>query len=222
MAEADPTVIAVIDDHQLLRASLAAALEAEGYEIVAPALTEVGEVAAMLHKMRPAVALLDIDLGPFGSGEDLLPTLQDLGARVLVVSGQRDDAVVGRCLEAGAHGSVPKTAGIDELLDAVTKAAAGEPVLPVQERERLLDAWRERQRAVAESLAPFERLTRREASVLGMLMAGRAVDRIARDCFVSTATVRTQVRSIFMKLGVRSQLEAVGKANRAGWMPPGN
>lgn len=218
MAEPDATVIAVLDDHQLLRASLAAALEAEGYEVVAPALTEVGEVADILDKMRPAVALLDLDLGPFGSGEELLPTLQELGARVLIVSGQRD-AVVGRCLEAGAHGSVSKTASIDELLEAVMKTAAGEPVLSVQERERLLDAWRAQRNAVSEALAPFQSLTKREADVLCGLIAGKSVERIASEFYVSVATVRTQVRAVLMKLGVNSQLEAVAKANRAGWAP---
>ena len=217
MAEPDATVIAVIDDHQLLRASLAAALEAEGYEVVSPALTEVGEVAEMLDKLQPAVALLDLDLGPFGSGEELLPALQEMGARVLIVSGQSDDAVVGRCLEAGAHGSVPKTASIDELLEAVMKTAAGQPVLSVQERERLLDAWRERKNAVSEAMEPFESLTKREADVLCGLMAGKSVERIARDSYVSVATVRTQVRAVLLKLGVSSQLEAVAKANQAGW-----
>ena len=68
-----PPVVAVIDDHRLLRASLAAALQAEGYVVVAPALSSLGDVIDVLATARPSVALLDLDLGPFGSGEELLP-----------------------------------------------------------------------------------------------------------------------------------------------------
>lgn len=50
-----------------------------------------------------------------------------------------------------------------------------------------------------------------------MLRCGLAVERIAAESFVSGTTVRTQVRSILLKLGVNSQLEAVALAARAGW-----
>ena len=185
--------------------------------MVAPALTDLGDVAHVLSTTRPSVALLDLDLGPFGRGEELLPVLTGAGTRVLVVSGQRDEAVVGGCIHAGAYGAVPKTAGFDELLEAILATLAGQPVLSLQERERLVGAWRRRESDVAAALAPFEQLTRREAVVLGMLMEGKPVERIAGDSFVSVANVRIQVRSVLLKLGVNSQLEAVGKANRAGW-----
>ena len=66
----------------------------------------------------------------------------------------------------------------------------------------------------------FEQITRREAEVLGLLMAGQQVGEIASGRFVSESTVRTQVKSILAKLQVRSQLGAVGLAHRVGWSPP--
>jgi DNA-binding NarL/FixJ family response regulator len=51
-------------------------------------------------------------------------------------------------------------------------------------------------------------------------MNGQPVRDIARQSFVSEATVRTQVKSILAKLGVTSQLAAVGAAHQAGWRPP--
>jgi DNA-binding NarL/FixJ family response regulator len=63
-------------------------------------------------------------------------------------------------------------------------------------------------------------MTRREAEVLGQLMAGKQVSEIARLRFVSESTVRTQVKSILAKLGVNSQLTAVGLAHKLGWQPP--
>jgi two-component system, NarL family, nitrate/nitrite response regulator NarL len=57
----------------------------------------------------------------------------------------------------------------------------------------------------------------REAEVLRGLIEGRSVDELAQEAFVSIATVRSQVRAILRKLGVTSQLAAVGLARRAGW-----
>ena len=67
--------------------------------------------------------------------------------------------------------------------------------------------------------ARLARLSTRESEILGHLMAGRTVGDIARACFVSEATVRTQVRSILMKLEVSSQIAAVGLAYTADWRP---
>jgi DNA-binding NarL/FixJ family response regulator len=212
--------IAIVEDHQLLSASLRAALLADGFSVVVPALSDRGAVAAELCRNEPAVALLDLDLGAIGSGEDFLPLLVDLGTRVLFVSGNTDEAVVGRCLHRGAWGWVSKSASFDVLLGSVLRAVAGEPAIEASERDRLMRAWREQRTATEEALAPMQRLSRREAAVLGMLQDGKSVERIASESFVAAATVRTQVRAILAKLEVNSQLEAVAKASRAGWRPP--
>jgi DNA-binding NarL/FixJ family response regulator len=213
-------VIAIIDDHQLITASLSAALDGQGYSVVVPALTDVAQVTGQLTDVQPTVALLDLDLGGFGSGEDLLPVLLEMRTRVLMVSATDDDATIGRCLQAGAWGWVPKSSSLEVLLGALVKAAAGQPVLDEHTRADLIGVWRRRQASLAESLAPFERLSNREAVVLGLLVAGRSAERIATDSFVSIATIRTQIRAILLKLGTNSQLEAVALANQVGWHPP--
>ena len=209
--------VAIIDDHDLIVAALAAALRAEGCDVDVPSLGEA--LPAWLLAAAPQVALLDLDLGAHGSGEDLLPALLASGCRVLVVSGISDGAVIGRCLARGASGWLPKSASLDQLLAAILALAAGREVLSDSERDRLLRVWRERREVEAAVLAPFLRLSPREGVVLGLLMEGRSVDRIAQTSFVSSDTVRTQVRAILTKLGVNSQLEAVAMVRRAGWFP---
>jgi DNA-binding NarL/FixJ family response regulator len=212
--------ITIIDDHVLLVASLAASLRAEGCAVdIAP----LGEgLADWLLATEPDVALLDLDLGVHGSGEEVLPVLLAGGCRVLVVSGISDEAVIGRCLGRGASGWLPKSASLDELLVAVLELAAGGEVMRQAERDRLLRVWRARRESESEATAPFLRLSHRERAVLGLLMEGRSADRIAELSFVSLDTVRTQVRAIRTKLGVNSQLEAVAMATRAGWSPEGS
>jgi DNA-binding NarL/FixJ family response regulator len=219
---ADARSVAIVEDHRLISTALQVALKANGFNVVVPELTERRELIDALSLARPSVVLLDLNLGRFGSGEDLLAELVQSGARVIVMSGTADDMTAGRCLEAGAWGYVAKSAELDRFLSAVVEAAAGRPVLAASERERLLRAWREGREAAADTLRPFEQLTQREAAVFGMLCSGLTVERIALDSFVSEATVRSQVRAILSKLDVHSQLEAVAKASRAGWQAPGD
>ncbi len=63
----------------------------------------------------------------------------------------------------------------------------------------------------------FERLSRRERQVLSSLMRAQSVREISREAYVSVPTVRSQIRSILVKLEVRSQLAAVVLAYRSGW-----
>ena len=62
-------------------------------------------------------------------------------------------------------------------------------------------------------------LTARESEVLGMLSEGKHVGRIARELAISVHTVRGHVKKILGKINAHSQLEAVVKAARSGWLP---
>ena len=83
----------------------------------------------------------------------------------------------------------------------------------------MLDELRIERASVRKSLSPFERLTTRESPVLSALIDGLSGEEIAEAHFVALTTVRSQIRSLLQKLGVRSQLAAVAHANRAGWKP---
>ena len=170
----------------------------------------------------PALVLLDLDLGGvIGDGGDLVAPFVDAGCRVLVVSGSTDVEQVCRALEAGAVGVVGKDAPFERLLDAALAVARGEQVLAYGERMAMLDEGCRLRTEREQALAPFERLSSREAEVLRALAAGHSVGSIATAWFVSEATVRSQVRAILTKLGVSSQLEAVAAAHRSsGWCAP--
>jgi len=57
----------------------------------------------------------------------------------------------------------------------------------------------------------------REREVLAALVDGLSAEEIAETHYVALTTVRSQIRSVLQKLGVRSQLAAVAQANRIGW-----
>jgi two-component system nitrate/nitrite response regulator NarL len=137
-----------------------------------------------------------------------------------MVTGVADRARLGACLEAGAAGVVSKAAEFSVLIDTVRRAVEGLPLLREEERQSLLEEARHRRRADHDRLAPFETLSPREQAVLVRLLAGESAETIAERSFVSLATVRSHIRAILLKLGVKSQLAAVAMARNAGWPPP--
>lgn len=213
--------VLIVEDHELLAQSLGVALQAEGLEVHVADLRATRSVLDEAREVGPATVLLDLDLGDHQeSGEALVPDLVGLGARVVVVSGSTDVLRLGTCLELGAAGVLSKSRPFEDVLTAVQNAASGDRVMPDTERQDLLAAMRRSRADQRERLEPFERLTPREAEVLGLLMQGQAAEAIARRFVVSEATVRTQIRGVLSKLGVTSQLSAVAEAHRVGWRPP--
>jgi two-component system nitrate/nitrite response regulator NarL len=214
---APPARVVLVDDHALLAATLAAALRCEGYDVVIPTPGPLAGLRDAVVAEAPDVVLLDLDLGPFGLGADLIPLLRPSAYRVVVVSGTTAEEAIGECLDLGAAGWVPKWSSVDELLAAVATTLQGSDLQSPDERTRLIDLWRRDTRRRTEALLPFGRLSRWETEVLRRLVEGCSVGQVATDAFVSEATVRSQVRSVLMKLGVNSQLAAVALAIRAGW-----
>ena len=171
---------------------------------------------------RPDVVLLDLDLGgAIGNGELLVRPLVDLGLRVVVVSATTTAGRFGAALELGASGVLAKTTGFADLLDAIIAGAQGRDVLTHERRRELLSELHRARSARSTDLAGLARLSDTEREVLGSLVAGLSVGRIARERFVAESTVRSQVRAILQKLGVNSQLEAVALAARVEARPQG-
>lgn len=205
----------------MLAQSLQVALRADGFTVeLVRQLTPDG-VLQDAQEMRPEVVLLDLALGDgVGSSVPLIKPLRDLGASVVMVTGEEDRARLGECVEAGAIGIVAKSSTFDRLIEAVKEASELRSLLSRAERDELLAEMR-RQHAEAERrLSAFSRLTRREQMVLAGLCDGKSADRIAREAYVSLATVRSQIHSLMQKLGVNSQIGAVAAARRAGWELP--
>ncbi len=213
-----PTRAVIIDDHQLLAHALALTLELEGVECHVPRLSSAEVLIDEVATLRPELALLDLDLGgEIGDGSVLVLPLVRLGTRVIVVTASTDPDVLARTLDDGAAGIIDKRLPVDHLVGVAVAAARGQEVTLPADRSRLVEAARQRRAQRAVVLAPFNRLSEREAAVLRSLADGLSVRVIAVGYGVSETTVRSQVRAVLTKLGVTSQLEAVALARRAGW-----
>lgn len=210
--------ILIVEDHDLLAQSLRIALQADGFTVERAAeLTQEGILDAA-ERMRPSVVLLDLDLGArMGSALPLITPLRDLGACVVMVTGAENRARLGECIEAGALGIVPKSASFEDLLGAIRDASELRTLLSKSQRDELLAEMRRQHAEEEERSTSFARLTAREQEVLAGLCDGKSAETIAAEGFVSVATVRTQIRTLLLKLGVKSQIAAVAMARQAGW-----
>lgn len=215
--------IALVEDHSLFADSLRLALKLEGFDARRVPLEASGgsrtRLAAAIARLRPAITLLDLDLGEFGRGTDLIQPLMLSRIAVVIVTSSTDRARWGECISCGARTVVPKSAALSEIVTTMTRICDGLPVLSSEQRATLIAEWHRDIATTREIQSRLDHLTRSEALVLGELMAGLQVSDISRDRFVSESTVRTQVKSILAKLQVGSQLAAVGLAHRAGWRP---
>lgn len=219
------TRVLVIEDHTLLAESLEIALSRDGYDVRRLSLPEIGGSLATLKsaalRINARIVLLDLDLGRFGDATPLISPLARAGANVVVVTASTERGRWGECARAGARKVISKSRPMQEILSVVRRLAQGLTVMPPEELESLLEAWRRERMLTEDMRRRLEMLTAREKQVLGHLLEGHTVRDIARSSVVSEATVRTQVKSILSKLEVSSQLAAVGMARHARWQPPG-
>lgn len=212
--------VAVIEDHLLLAQALHLTLRAEGLEselVPVPNTPSAAEqIVAELLAVSPDVVLLDLDLGAAGDGAELIQPLTEAGMAVVVVTGDTSPSRWGQCLSEGAATVLPKASALETIVDVARRAAAGDVVLNTSRRTELVQTWFQHRSQEVASRTRLSRLTPREGEVLQALVTGKRVRDIATESFVSEATVRTQVKSILVKLGVTSQLAAVALAREAG------
>ena len=213
--EAEPVRVLIVDDHEVLAASLAQALDIEPDLYVVGRAGSLERAAALIPDVRPDVLLLDHRL-PDGDGVTAIPRLRALrpSMAVVVLTASAAEHVMVAAIEAGVAGFVSKTRGLGELTAAVRAAAAGEAVVSPEMLSRLLPRLQR-----ARSGAARASLTEREREVLDLVAEGLTNAAIADRLTVSVHTVRNHVANLSAKLGASSKLEALAIAVREGLLP---
>ncbi|MDQ0959038.1 DNA-binding NarL/FixJ family response regulator [Streptomyces sp. B4I13] len=207
----DPRVsLLIVDDHPVVRDGLRGMFEsAPGFTVLGEAANGV-EAVAKAGELDPDVILMDLRM-PGGGGVDAIRELARGGARakVLVLTTYDTDSDTLPAIEAGATGYLLKDAPRDELFTAVRAAAQGRTVLSPAVATRLVSA-------VRAPRSPGEPLSAREREVLALVARGTSNREIARDLFISEATVKTHLTHLYAKLGVNDRAAAVARAYERG------
>ncbi len=203
-----PTVV-VADDHPMQRAGVRAALEDDGFRVVAEAGDASGAYEAAVQH-RPDVCVLDIHMPGNGisAAARIADDIPETAVVMLTVSRNDDDLF--DALRVGAAGYLLKDMDPDRLPGALRRVLAGEAALPPTLVARLMDEFRgKRKRRLPLVGGKGQELTSREWEVLDLMRAGLSTAEIAERLFVSDVTVRSHVSSILKKLKVASRDEAV-------------
>ncbi len=113
--------IALVDDSGILRSALKNALESSGYQVVLEAGSSQ-ELFSKLEKSRAELILLDVFF-PTENGLDILAKLKKLSpnAKVLLVTGMRQETILAEAQRLGADGVLYKPFDTDDLLTAIER-----------------------------------------------------------------------------------------------------
>jgi DNA-binding NarL/FixJ family response regulator len=202
-----PTRVVLVEDHDMVAEAMALAMQrADDIEIVARARS-IATALTEVRRFTPDVVLLDRRL-PDGDAIDAIGALSEFGARVLMLTGEATSTVAARVAEAGGAGLLLKSAGLDELEDAVRRVAEGEAVFGAEFLAGVLSRLTGRTRSAT--------LTARERQALGLLADGASTAEVAERLGVAVNTARNHVQRVLEKLGARSKLEAVAIARKEG------
>jgi DNA-binding NarL/FixJ family response regulator len=203
--------VLVVDDHRTFAELLSGALAVSGMEPCGVA-TSGAQALAMVQELRPDIVVMDIEM-PRQDGLATTRRIREVAPHTLVavVTAHRDPDWVARAAQAGASAFIPKDGALGEMIDVLLRVRAGQMLVAPATFTGPVG-----RRSPAELGAPPPALTRREQEVLDCLGSGMQVKAIARVLGITLETCRGYVKSLHAKLGVRSQLEAVIKAQQLG------
>jgi len=202
-ANGHATRVVIVENHQLVSESLSLLLDGQKDMEVVGSATSVAEAAALPRQLAPDVVVMDFHLDD-GTGRDAAIAMRHSFPDARFVFLSRDDSDGARlaAVEAGASAYLHKSSPASEVIAAVRQVGRGVSLITPAMVARLVSQGHETEHM-------RESLSAREREVLQLMADGVGTRRIAQQLGISYSTVRTHIRSIGHKLGVRSMVNAV-------------
>jgi DNA-binding NarL/FixJ family response regulator len=204
--ETSPSIrILIVDDHAMLREGVAAIIQTQPDMLVAGEAGNGAEALERYRHSRPDITLMDLQMPIVGGVEAIRAIRGEYPhARIIVLTTYAGDAQAVRALKAGAVGYMLKTSLRKEMLETIRAVHRGARRVPTD---------------IAVEIAVHagdEPLTDRETSVLLLASAGQGNKQIAWKLSISEDTVKSHMKSIFLKLNANDRAHAVTIAARRG------
>ena len=214
MSMSEPISVLIVDDHAVVRRGIRALLEAEGDFAVVGEVGSGGEAVLLAADLAPDVVLMDLVM-PEMNGVEATRLLKHESPRsqVIVLTSYHEDEHIYPAIRAGALSYLLKSVGLEELTEAIRKAARGEAVLHPHVAARLVQEIRG---AAQESALLYTALSEREREVLRLIADGLSNAQIAERLVISERTVKSHVNNILGKLHVVDRTQAAIFAWREG------
>jgi NarL family two-component system response regulator LiaR len=211
-----PVTVFLVDDHAVVRQGVRAALEARQNFVVVGEAESGEEAVRQVANTVPDVVLMDLMMEGL-DGVEATRQIKRLSPRtqVVVLTSYHDDEHVFPALRAGAISYQLKSVKIEELAEAIRRAAQGEASLHPRVAARMIQ---EVQGGKPEAANPFADLTEREMEVLKLIANGLTNSEIMARLVISENTVKGHVSNILSKLHLADRTQAAVLAWREGVM----
>ena len=214
----DKIRILLADDHTMIRSGIATLLQSiKEFSIVGEA--EDGEDAVQkTSELRPTVVVIDLSM-PKLSGIEATRIIKKRypETNVLVLTMHENEEYVYQILKSGASGYVLKSAGKDELAEAIRAVAKGERFFSPRISQLMAEGYVKRvEKGGADAPKGDVPLTRREREILALVANGLTNQQIADQLFISPRTVDTHRTNIMQKLDIHDLANLVRYAIEHG------
>lgn len=197
--------VLIADDHSLVRRGLAAIINMEEDVAVLGEAADGEEAIELWRRLRPDVVLMDLRM-PKLEGVEAIRRIrhEDPEAGIIVLTTFDHDEDIYAGLRAGAKAYLLKDVQPEELFRCIRAVHAGEAYLQSKVAAKLAQRVQE------------QPLTGREEQILKLLAEGKSNRAIGVDLHITESTVKSHLKSLFVKLDVTSRAEAIALAARRG------
>jgi DNA-binding NarL/FixJ family response regulator len=215
--------VVIVDDDDLMRAGLRAVLSSDdGVQVVGDA-ADGREAVECTRRLRPDVVLMDVRMPTM---DGITATREIVAAapqsRILILTTFEDDDYVFGALSAGASGFLLKRTRPEQLIAAIGTIAAGESLLSPSVTRTVIQRMAQQPLPDPKAGRRLRDLTPRERDVLELVARGLSNGEIATTLVVEESTVKTHMKRILAKLGLRDRVQAVILGYETGLVRPGN
>ena len=207
--------VAIVDDHDLVRAGVRAILEQDPLFQVVGETGDGQDAIRLVTKLRPDVVLMDVHLPGGIGGLDATETIvKDCPeVKVIMLTQYENREYIRRALRIGARGYLLKRSVAAQLKEAIKTVHAGQRYLHPSIADELVDLVMNG-RSIEDAEDDYDRLTPREKQVFKLLAEGKTSRDISKYLAISLKTAMTHRTNIMEKLNMHSRSELIRYAVR--------
>lgn len=200
--------IAIVDDHDIIRAGIKSVLEKHPQYVVCVEAADGEAALKAAEKFKPDIMLLDISM-PKLSGLDIITRIKRVSpqTKIIIISVYKLGAYILKALRCGVNGYINKDNVAEELIPALSRVSAGDSYLGAEISNYLAQITRESKKE--EVPKGLKILNAREQDVLRLTAEGKTAKEIAEIMFLSRRTVENYKNCILKKLNLHKTSDLI-------------